>query len=219
MFIYDPQRDISQWVRVRGTSSALTLSELRAANNLNNMNPFPYDVTGLVQPQGQHSPMLVQGIPTGEESDMDSFDKPADSGDEWDKTECGDWLRCPSLPLGAGPTWVEATTETWRKIISEKDTPTWEEVHGNSPCKDTEKEDSDWDEDTHVSAESQFEDATTVEKMHMDTVEEYTAGAPPSKDTAEAPSSENIVEAFREHYRDIHRPGKPGHGTDPCGEW
>ena len=49
MFIYDPQRDISQWVPVRGTSSALTLSELRVANDLNNMNPFPYDATGLVQ--------------------------------------------------------------------------------------------------------------------------------------------------------------------------
>ena len=104
MFIYDPQRDISQWVPVRGTSATLTMSELRAANNLNNMNPFPYDGTGLVQLHQPHSPMLMQGIPVGEESDTDSFDKPLDSGEEWDKTERGDWLRCPSLPPGKGPT-------------------------------------------------------------------------------------------------------------------
>ena len=89
MFIYDPQRDISQWVPVRGTSSTLTMSELRAANDLNNMNPFPYDGTGLVQLHQLHSPMLVQGIPVGEESDTDSFDEPVDLGEEWDKTKCG----------------------------------------------------------------------------------------------------------------------------------
>ena len=111
MFIYDPQRDISQWVPVRGTSSTLTMSELRVANDLNNMNPFPYDGTGLVQPHEQHSPMLMQGIPVGEESDTDSFDEPVDSGEEWDKTKCGDWSHCPSLPLGEGPTWAEATME------------------------------------------------------------------------------------------------------------
>ena len=83
MLIYDPQ-DISQWVPVRGVSTSLTSSELRSANNLNNMNPYLYDGPGLVQ---MHSPMLVQGIPTGEEeSDMDSFGEPSDSGEEWDKT-------------------------------------------------------------------------------------------------------------------------------------
>ena len=100
MIIYDPQRDISQWVPVRGTSATLTMSEIRVANN---MNPFPYDGTGLVQPHQLHSPMLVQGIPVGEESDRDSFDKPPDSGEEWDKTKRGTWLYCSSLLLGEGP--------------------------------------------------------------------------------------------------------------------
>ena len=77
MFIYDPQKDISQWVPVRGVSASLTTSELRSANDLNNMNLYPYDGTRLVQP---HSPMLVQGIPMGEESDMDSFAEPSDLG-------------------------------------------------------------------------------------------------------------------------------------------
>ena len=61
-----------------------------------------------------HSPRLVQGIPAGEEeeSDSDSYVEPSDSGEEWDDTECGNWLHCPTLPLGEeGPTWVEATAE------------------------------------------------------------------------------------------------------------
>ena len=110
MLIYSPQKDISQWVPVRGVSTSLTLSELRSANDLNNMNPYPYDGPGLVQ---LHSPMLVPGIPMGEEeeSDMDSCGEPSDSGEEWDKAEHGDWSLCPALPLGEeGPTWAEATT-------------------------------------------------------------------------------------------------------------
>ena len=43
MFIYDPQKDISQWVPVRGVSTSLTMAELRSANDLNNMNPYLYD--------------------------------------------------------------------------------------------------------------------------------------------------------------------------------
>ena len=87
MLIYDPQKDVSQWVQVRGVSVLLTSSVLRSANNLNNMNPYPYDGSGLVE---LHSPMLVQGIPVGEEElDMDSCGEPSDSGEKWDKTECG----------------------------------------------------------------------------------------------------------------------------------
>ena len=122
IFIYDPQKDISQWVPVRGVSATLTMSELRSANNLNNMNPYPHDGTGLVQP---HSPMLVKGIPMGEEeSDTDSFGEPSDSGEEWDKTECDNWSCCLPPPLGEGPTWVEATAEVWRRVIIEKESPT-----------------------------------------------------------------------------------------------
>ena len=195
MFIYDPQRDISQWVPVRGTSSTLTLSELRAANDLNNMNPFPYDMMELVQPHQQHSPMLVPGFPMGEESDTDSFEEPVDLGDEWDKTECGNWLHCPSLPPGKGPTWAEATTESWRKIIWGEDTPLLQEMLSHSLHKDTEKEDSNWDEETHRSAESQFEDAATADKTCMDTVEESTAEAPLTENIVEALTTENITEA------------------------
>ena len=78
----------------------------------------------------------------------------------------------------------------------EKEAPTWEEVLCNSPEKETEKEDSDWDEDTRVPVESQFEDATMVEEICMDTVEESTVEAPPSENIVEALPSENIVEAL-----------------------
>ena len=45
MFIYDPQRDIAQWVPLRGVSALLTMVELRTANDLNNMIPSPYEGT------------------------------------------------------------------------------------------------------------------------------------------------------------------------------
>ena len=45
MFIYDPQRDIAQWVPVWGVSASLTMVELRSANDLNNIIPSPYEGT------------------------------------------------------------------------------------------------------------------------------------------------------------------------------
>ena len=42
MLVYDPQRDIAQWVPIWGTSATLTMMELRMANDLNNMVPSPY---------------------------------------------------------------------------------------------------------------------------------------------------------------------------------
>ena len=94
-----------------------------------------------------HSPRLVHGIPTGEEEelDTDSCGEPSDSGEEWYKAEHGHWLHCPAPPLGKeGPTWVEATAP-WRKIIADKQAPTWEEVVGDPLQRKvaSDKEDSD----------------------------------------------------------------------------
>ena len=50
MLMYDLQRDIAQWVPVRGVSASLTMMELRLANDLNNMFPSPYEGTEPVQP-------------------------------------------------------------------------------------------------------------------------------------------------------------------------
>ena len=41
MLVYDPQHDIIQWVPVWGMSAALTMMELRVANDLCNMVPLP----------------------------------------------------------------------------------------------------------------------------------------------------------------------------------
>ena len=63
--------------------------------------------------------------------------------------------------------------------------------------KNTEKEDSDWDEDTHVHVESQFEDAATVMETCMDMVEESTADFPPLENIVEASvglGSEDVVQ-------------------------
>ena len=101
MLIYDLQRDIAQWVPVRGGVSFLTMMKLRSANDLNNMSQSPYKGTEPIQP----SPALVKGIPMGAESDSDTFKE--DSGEELNKKECGNWSRCPSPPLRMGPTCVE----------------------------------------------------------------------------------------------------------------
>ena len=50
MLVYDPQRDIAQWVPIRGTSATLTMSELCAANDLNNMVPLPHSKLPLARP-------------------------------------------------------------------------------------------------------------------------------------------------------------------------
>ena len=132
MFIYDPQKDISQWVPVRGVSASLMSSELRSANDLNNMNPYPYDGTGLVQ---LHSPMLVK-----KSQIWTALVNLQTRGRSGTKTECGDWSCCPPPPLGESPTWAEATAEMRRRVIIEKDSPTWEEVICSSPQKkNTEK--------------------------------------------------------------------------------
>ena len=86
----------------------------------------------------------------------------------------------------------------WRKVILEKDTSTWEDIISSLPQKkNTEKEDSDWNEDTHMPAESQFEDATVTVKMCMDTMEGSTAELPPLENIVEAsvsPGNQDMVQ-------------------------
>ena len=81
MLVYDPQRDIAQWVPIWGTSATLTMMEQHAANDLNNMVPSP---SSELEPP---SPEIVKGILAGAESDTNSL--VIDSEDEWDKIEVG----------------------------------------------------------------------------------------------------------------------------------
>ena len=62
MLVYDPQQDIAQWVPIRGTSTTLTMTELRAANDLNNMVPLPSSELEPVKPP---SPEIIKGTPGG----------------------------------------------------------------------------------------------------------------------------------------------------------
>ena len=70
MLVYDPQQDITQWVPIWGTSATLTMSELCAANDLNNMVPSP---SSELEPAKPPSPEIMKGIPGSTESDTNSF--------------------------------------------------------------------------------------------------------------------------------------------------
>ena len=192
MFMYNPQRGIAQWVLVRGVLASLTMVGLRSANDLNNMIPSPYEETEPVPPP---SPALVKGIPAGVESDTDSFDE--DSGEEWDKKECGNWSHCPSPPLRVGPTWAEVHAVAQEQEALDRRTSTWEEIVRKHGPKGTE-EDSDWDKEKQEPAESQFKDATLVADVEMeDPVEESVAEAPPAQHFSEAsasPESQDMVQ-------------------------
>ena len=50
MLVYNPQRDIAQWVPVRGMSGTLTMPELRVAHDLNNMVPLPLSESPAAKP-------------------------------------------------------------------------------------------------------------------------------------------------------------------------
>ena len=89
-------------------SATLTMSELRAANDLNNMVPPPSSELQAVRPP---SPEILKCIPAGAKSNTNS--SVIDSGDEWDKTErVGVFSRCSTPMTKIGPTWAEVHTAT-----------------------------------------------------------------------------------------------------------
>ena len=194
MFIYDPQKDIAQWVPVWGVSASLTMVELRSANDLHNMIPSPYEETEPVWPP---SPTLMKGVPAGAKLDTDSL-KEEDSGEEWDKKKRGNWSHCCSLPLRVGLTWAEvhAVVQEWE--VLEKNAPTWEDIISKPQPKKTEEEkDSYWEKDNRGPVEFQFKDAAPMAETDMDTVEESTAEAPQVQDISEAsvgPGSQDMVQ-------------------------
>ena len=71
MLVYDPQWDIAQWVPIWGMLTTLTMMELRAANDLNNMVQSPFSELELTW---YHCPPeIVKGIPAGAKSKMNSL--------------------------------------------------------------------------------------------------------------------------------------------------
>ena len=157
MLVYNPQWDIAQWVPIRGTSATLTMSELRAANDLNNMVPSPSSELEPVKPP---SPKIVKGIPGGTKSDTNSL--VIDSGDEWDKTEgVRVFLHCSTLMTKISPTWVEAHAAAREEEVAKNQAPTWDNIMSTQLPESAEN----WDEEDSQSAvEPQFEDATIEEE-------------------------------------------------------
>ena len=86
MLIYDPGRNFLEWVPMRGMSLLLTSAELRLANDLNNICPYPHSEGELTK---AHYPQLVYGRLAGEETDIDSWNEPSDL-EEWDEPKCSD---------------------------------------------------------------------------------------------------------------------------------
>ena len=133
------------------------MSELHAANDLNNMVP---SLSSELEPVKPLSPEIVKGIPGGAESDTNSL--AIDSGDEWDKTEgVGVFSRCSTLTTKIGPTWAEVHAAVQEEEMVRNQTPTSEEIVSTQLPGDMEN----WDvEDSQSVVEPQFEGAPIEEE-------------------------------------------------------
>ena len=151
MLVYDPQRDIAQWVPVRGTSSTLTMPELRVANDINNMVPSPLSELPAAKPPPTE---IMKCIPAGAESDTNS--SVMDSGEEWDNTwRQWDPQGVPLLPRKIGPTWAEVHAATQEEEMAKSQAPSWEDIINMTPTE----EEENWDAvDSQSTAEDQFDD-------------------------------------------------------------
>ena len=123
MLVYDPQRDIVQWVPVQGTSSTLTMPELRVANDLNNMVPLPLSELPVVKPPPTE---IMKCVLVGAESDTNS--SVMDSGDEWDKMDTVGPSRSSTPTTKIGPTWVEVHAATQEEEMVKSQALSWEDI-------------------------------------------------------------------------------------------
>ena len=133
MLVYDPQWDIAQWVPILGMSTTLTMTELHAANDLNNMVPSPSSKLELAIPP---SPEIVKGIPASAKSEMNS--SVIDSGDEWDKMEVGVFSCCTTLMAKIGPTWAEVHAATQEEEVAKSQASTWDDIVSKQLPENTE---------------------------------------------------------------------------------
>ena len=136
-------------VPVRGTSATLTMPELCAANDLNNMVPLP--LSALLAAK-LPSTEVVKCILTGTESDTNS--SIVDSGDEWDKTETVGPSRSSTPTTKIGPTWAEVHAAAQEEEMVKSQAPSWGDILNTTP---TEEEEENWDAvDSQSAAEDQF---------------------------------------------------------------
>ena len=156
MLVYDPQRDIARWVTIQGTSATLTMSELCAANDLNNMVLSP---SSELEPAKPLFPEIIKGMPGGTKSDTNSL--AIDSGDEWDKTgEVRVFLHCSTPMAKIGPTWAEVHAATQEEEVAKSQT--WDDIMSTQLPEGAENWDTE--EDSQSTVEPQFKDATVDEE-------------------------------------------------------
>ena len=161
MLVYDPQRDIAQWVPVRGMSSTLTMPELGTANDLNNMVHSPLSELPAKPPSTE----IVKCIPAGAESDTDS--SIVDSGDEWDKTETVGPSRSSTPTTKVGPTWAEVHAAAQEEEMVKSQAPSWEDILNTTPTEEGEN----WDTvDSQSATEDQFDDVIVEDEVVVQTV-------------------------------------------------
>ena len=140
------------------------MSELCAANDLNNMVPSPSSELPTVKPP---SIEILKCIPVGTESNTNSSE--VDSGDEWDKTEGVKRLWCSTPTTKIGPTWAEVHTAAQEEEMAKSQAPTWEDIMKVKPTEEAEN----WDvEDSQSAMEPQFEDVVIKEEVVIQSVTE-----------------------------------------------
>ena len=158
MLVYDPQRDIAQWVPIRGMSGTLIMLELRAAHDLNNMVPLPLSELPVAKPPPIE---VMKCIPAGAESDSNSSF--GDSGDEWDKTETVGPLRSSAPTMKIGPTWVDIHAAAQEEEMAKSQAPSWGDMPDTVPTE----EEENWDTvDTQSAVEDQFDDVIEEVLIH-----------------------------------------------------
>ena len=164
MLVYDPQRDIVQWVPVRGTSSTLTMPELRVANDLNNIVPSPLSMLPVAKPP---SIEIVKCILAGAESEMTS--SIVDSGDEWYKTETVGPSRSSTPTMKIGPTWVDVQAATQEEEMEKNQTQSWEDIVNRTQNEEGEN----WDAvDGQSAAEDHSNDVIIEDEVVIQSVAE-----------------------------------------------
>ena len=140
------------------------MSELHAANDLNNMVPLPSSELPAAKPS---SPEILKCIPAGAESDTNS--SVMDSGDEWDKTEAVGPSRSSTPTTKIGPTWAEVHAAAQEEEMVKSQAPSWEDIVNAKPTG----EEENWDvEDGQSATEHQFEDVIIEEVIESVTEEE-----------------------------------------------
>ena len=136
-------------------SGTLTMPELRAAHNLNNMVPLPLsELLAVKLPPIE----VMKCIPAGAESDSNSSFP--DSGDEWDKTETVGPSRSSTPTHKIGPTWADVHAAAQEEEMAKSQVPSWGDMPDTAPTE----EEENWDAvDTQSATEDQFDDVEEVQ--------------------------------------------------------